>query len=385
MHRRRHLLTLVALTWALPTSAHAAESFVGVTESAALVRFTSEDPFALSTPRVPRTGVDGERFVALAQGPDSLLGVGSSGRLYAIDEDFVRGRPIGPDFPMGLRGVRFSLAVAPGGATGRLLSDVGQDVLIDLRTGITQPGPGLRRADDGRPVTSAADYTAEGRMLGVGLPGPTVVLETAVGSSQFLGRPLITPRDESDGKRVGEGFEEPLGVRIGEGGRSYLLAVDSDFNRVRQSVLVQFDREGSEIPAMSASIKYFGRRMTTFAATGAAPKDRRAPQVSVRAPRRLSVRSFVARRFPIVVKSSEATSSVGTFVTLKIPQVRQLVDAARRDTPGVLTFGRPYFSPNRTNLRALRRAVGKRAVLTIRVADGRGNQRVLVRRLPIVP
>ena len=114
-----------------------------------MVRFSSQEPFALSTPREPVGLAPGERLVAVSDGPHGPVGVGSSARLYALDPDSGRATAIGPPFEPGLRGTRFSLASAPGATTARLLSDVGQDLVVDLETGVAQPGPGLTNAADG--------------------------------------------------------------------------------------------------------------------------------------------------------------------------------------------------------------------------------------------
>src|SRR3712207_9220833 len=65
----------------------------------------------------------------------SVVGVGSSARLYALDPVNGRATAIGQPFAEGLRGVRFSLTVGPDDQRARLLSDVGQDLFVDLTTG----------------------------------------------------------------------------------------------------------------------------------------------------------------------------------------------------------------------------------------------------------
>src|SRR3954471_813523 len=121
----RAALTFVALLagLAVPATASADERFAGVLENGRLVTFTDPYAYALTTPLVPRGLAQGERLVALGSGPRGTVGVGSSAQLYAVDA--VRGRVtrIGAPSAQGLRGARFSLAVAPGGTTARLVSD----------------------------------------------------------------------------------------------------------------------------------------------------------------------------------------------------------------------------------------------------------------------
>ena len=96
--------------------------------------------------------------MALGRGARGVVAVGSSARLYGLDLATARATAIGPPFAQGLRGSRFSLAVAPGGDRARLLSDVGQDLVVDLATGRhhrrARPAPrARRRARCGRPPT----------------------------------------------------------------------------------------------------------------------------------------------------------------------------------------------------------------------------------------
>ena len=143
--------------------------------------------------------------------------------------------PIGPAFPQGLRGSRFSLAAAPGSATARLLSDVGQDLIVDLTTGATSDGPGLTRTDTGATIQPAADLGSDGRLVGARLSPITVFTETAVGAATFTARqqePLPGPTARA---------AEPIGVQVGSDGVGYLMAVASDFERQRQMVILRFD------------------------------------------------------------------------------------------------------------------------------------------------
>ena len=144
------LFVLAVVFAVFATPAPAAEQFAGVTERGRLVRFTSQNPFALSRPQTVRGLAPGERIAALGQAARGVVAVGTSARLYALDPRTARATAIGPTFPQGLRGARFSLAVAPGADRARLLSDVGQDLIVDLATGVTSDGPGLRRERDGR-------------------------------------------------------------------------------------------------------------------------------------------------------------------------------------------------------------------------------------------
>ena len=198
---RISLLALMALL-ALPVSAHAAEGFVGVTERGSVVRFTSETPLSLTKPKRPTGMAPGERIVALGQGQRGVVAVGSSARLYALDPVTARATAIGPPFPQGLRGSRFSLAAAPNTDQARLLSDVGQDLVVDLQTGATTDGPGLRRARDSAPVRPAADLTLQGALFGVQLNPAVYLRELARGTTTMAESPLETPTEFGLGEPV---------------------------------------------------------------------------------------------------------------------------------------------------------------------------------------
>lgn len=363
-------LILLALS-VLPAQAHAAEGFLGVTEQGRLVGFTSQQPFALSTPVSPRGLAAGERIVALGTRPGGVVGVGSSARLYGLDPATGRATPIGEPFPQGLRGSRFSLAVAPGAAVGRLLSDVGQDLVVDLSTGATTPGPGLRRADNGAQLRPSGDIAADGSLVGVQL-GPTVLVrETAPGSAAMTVTRLEDPRVP---------IGEPTGFQLGADGRGYLLAVLSDRQRERQSAMVVLDpAAGMLIGGITRGFKYLGRRLDTFTSLGTVPDDRTAPQARVTLARTISARTLLANRLPMRVHTSEAAQVV---VSLRVRGQGIGFNFSTRDTPGTLSF--PNFQLTARDKTRVRRAIGARIRIVIGVNDLKGNRRSLVRTARLV-
>ena len=171
--------------------------------------------------------------MALGQAARGVVAVGSSARLYAVDTLTARATAIGPSFPQGLRGSRFSLAVAPGADRARLLSDVGQDLIVDLATGVTTDGPGLRRERDGAQVRPAADMTPDGSIVGVQINPLVLLRELARGTTTMAQMPVTTPA------RIPLG--EPLSFQLGSDGNGYLVAVATDRQRDRQSVLTRID------------------------------------------------------------------------------------------------------------------------------------------------
>jgi hypothetical protein len=360
------LAALLALL-ALPSVARAADGFAGVTERGSVVRFTSETPYSLTTPKRPTGLAPGERIVALGRGQRGVVGVGSSARLYALDPETARATAIGPPFPQGLRGSRFSLAAAPNSDRARLLSDVGQDLVVDLLTGATQDGPGLRRARDGAPVRPAADLTPEGAIFGVQLGPPVYLRELARGTTTMAESPLQVPED------VGVG--EPIAFQLGGDGRGYVVAVMPDRQRDRQSAFLAIDTAtGRFAPPAGLAFQSFGRRLQTFAYLGTVPDDRTPPRVRVRVPRRLSVRALLEHRLPLRVRSDEAAQ---VTVSLRLAAGTAGFGFVTRDTPGVFELAR--FDVVGRERRRLRAAVGRRGRVVVVVNDLKGNRRRLVR------
>lgn len=354
----------------LPAPAHAAEGFLGVLEDGRMVRFSSEEPSALSTPRTPAGMVPGERLVAVSDGPRGPVGVGSSAQLYALDPDSGRAQAIGAPFAQGLRGTRFSLAASPGTSSARLLSDVGQDLVVDLETGATRPGPGLTRADDGVTVRPAADVAPDGRLVGVQLGPATLLRESEPGSSVMEARRLSLGLP-SDAPLV-----EPVGFQIGADGLGYVLGAGGGNIRLRQSLLMVVDpATGALARGLRRTTFFFRRRVQTFAALGRVADDRTAPQVVLRVPRTISVRALLAGDLPLSLRSDEAAE---VTVSLWLGGRQVGFAATGRDTPGVLDVEDTVLTSPRERA-ALRRAVGRRVRILIRVSDQKGNSRRLAR------
>jgi hypothetical protein len=360
----------------LPAPAHGAEGFLGILEDGRMVRFSSQEPYALSTPRTPVGLAPGERLLALSAGPRGPVGVGSSARLYALDPGSGRATAIGAPFEPGLRGTRFSLAAAPGATTARLLSDVGQDLVVDLETGVAQPGPGLTDAADGATVRPAADMAPDGRLVGVQLGPSTFLRETAAGSSAMEASRLAIPPEPK--------LAEPIGFQLGADGKGYLLGVAGGNLRRRQSILVPIDPSTGAVEGGASPRTYFmGRRLNAFASLGRVAEDRTDPRATVRLPRTISVRALLARGLPLSVKVNEAAQVTATIYL----GGRWLgFGFLTRDTPGVVDMREDRTSEFYDNIilsaraRAiLRRAVGRRVLVTIKVSDLKSNRRQFAR------
>ena len=361
------LLAAAVVPAALAPSAPAFEQFAGVTERGSLVAFTSQNPYALTTPRAVRGLAAGERLVALGRGARGVVAVGTSARLYALDLATARATPIGAPFAQGLRGARFSLALAPGGERARLLSDVGQDLVVDLATGATADGPGLRRARDGAPVRPAADMTPDGSVVGVQLHPDVLLRELARGTTTMAELPLATLREVP--------FGEPVSFQLGSDGTGYVVAVATGRERDRQSALLAIDPStGQRAGPLSRSLRFFGRRLATFAALGGARPDRTPPRARVSLPRRISARALLAGRLPLRVRTDEAAQ---VTVSIAVGGGPAAFTFETRDTPGLLRF--THLGLTARERARIQRGVGRRLRITLGLNDLKGNRRTLVR------
>ncbi|MEO8690157.1 MAG: DUF4394 domain-containing protein [Solirubrobacteraceae bacterium] len=352
----------------LATPAPAAERFAGLTERGRLVGFTSQNPFALTKPVTVGGLAAGERLVALGSAARGVVAVGSSARLYALDPATAQATAIGPPFPQGLRGARFSLAVAPGAVRARLLSDVGQDLVVDLATGVTADGPGLRRERDGAPVRPAADMTPDGSLVGVQINPDVLLRELVRGSTTMAQLPFTRPKEIPLG--------EPLGFSLGSDGNGYVIAVAAEFQRDRQSVLTVIDPStGNRSKPLSRSVQFFGRRIGAFTALGRVAPDRTPARARFLLPKRVSVRALLERRvLPLRVRTNEAGQIT---VGMRVHGKSVGFTFETRDTPGLFRF--THFAWTNRDRARIRAWAGARLRLRISVNDLKGNDRRVVR------
>jgi hypothetical protein len=281
-----------ALAAVLPTTASATERFAAITARGELATFTSQAPAGSDRPR-PVTGLlPGERLIALDATPGALWGVGSAARLYRIDLEARRATPIGGPFATGLRGARFSLAVTAAGDRGRLASDVGQDLLIDLASGEARNGPGLT-TDRGRPVRPVIAFTPEDVLVGVD-PAQRLALTARPTTATFAERPL---RDVP--RLLGRRLEDPAALALASDGRAFLSVSPAG---ARQSFLTTVDLSGGAVRLLDGAPPYLIAALTSL---GRVADDATPPRVEVVAPRRVTLRSLLAQRVRVRLAADE--------------------------------------------------------------------------------
>jgi hypothetical protein len=320
-------------------------------------------------------------------------GIGSVGRLYAIDPRIAGAAPVGPPFPTGLRGLRASLAVAPDGRSAQILTDVGQRLLVDTRTGAVTELPALR-TDTGAATTPVAAVARDGRLTGVDPVARTLVTETDPGSGVMTARPLDTGRTP----RV----SEPYAFTIATDGRGFLAAGapddvdgDGDADRdsdVRQSQLLRLDLPDTRLRPAGDVLP---REVVALTTVGRVPEDRRVTGVRVRMPSRVSARQLLSRSrgariraLGMTIRADEAFQAV---ISLRVPRRETGPSASPSPTRTARTAGsitpRSAF-PVDVEVRgrdrqALQRAVGRRVSAIVGVRDPAGNRVVVNRRFTL--
>ena len=370
MPRPRLLITVVlaGLAAAVPAAPAVADTnqFAGVLDDGRLVRFTSQAPAALTTPLRPTGLVRGETLLALGGHQGRLYALGSAARLYLVDPATARATPVagGRELASGLRGRRCSLAITADGARARIVSDVGQDVIVDLATGAESAGPGVRAAD-GSEIRPAVATAPDGRLVGMDGTRRVAVRETEPGSGVMSVAPLAFDRNRNPFGPL----TEPNGFAVAADGTSWALSALQLDRRDRQSQVLIVDPATGRSQVRGDGV--FLRRVVTFGALGRVAEDRRAPSVAVRVPQRLSVRRLIARPLAgIRVASGEAGQAIVSF---RIGTDRVGFGFSTRDTPGVHSWQNYSFAGN--DRRALRRAVGRRVRVVVTANDFSGNSR----------
>jgi hypothetical protein len=168
---------------------------------------------------------------------------------------------------------------------------------------------------------------------------------------------------------------EPLAFQLADDGTGYVVAVDTERRRDRQSVMTAIDPStGERAGPLSRSIQFFGRRIETFAALGSVRADRTPPRVRVGVPRRIRAATLLNRRLPVLARTNEAAQ---VTASLRVRGRAAGFAFETRDTPGLFQF-EPFLLTRREIGRILR-GIGGRVRVVVRVNDLKGNHRTVVR------
>jgi hypothetical protein len=180
--------------------------------------------------------------------------------------------------------------------------------------------------------------------------------------------PLATPKEIPLG--------EPLSFSLGSDGDGYMIAVATEMQRDRQSVLTVINPStGNRAGVISRSVQFFGRRIGAFTALGQVAADRTPPRARILLPLRVSARALLGRReLPLRVNTNEAAQ---VTVGMEVRGRSAGFTFETRDTPGRFHF--THFALSRRDKARIRAGAGARLRLRISVNDLKGNYRRVVR------
>jgi DNA-binding beta-propeller fold protein YncE len=239
---------------AIPSAAHAAEGFVGVVGGDRVVTLQSDSVPGMSHAKTLQGLPSGEALRALDQAPDGrLLAVSSSSAIYAVDVAGARVTPLLPAVTTPLGAGPTTFAVAPDGATARLING-GRDLTVSLTTGavvvhsLTAPAV-------------SADVVPDGRLIGADATSDAMV-DVGAGFAPLapIGSPLT-------------GVTET--TTASDGTQYVLTGLSRSPKLPQQSRLLHYDPATGKVSG--ADGPYLLSQLTGLAAIGSVPDDTKAP------------------------------------------------------------------------------------------------------------
>lgn len=160
------LAGLSACTTMVPESAERAEKAVAVTASNKLLKFNAGNPGRILT-TLNITGLQaGETLLGIDYrvAKDQLYALGSSGRLYTLNEDTAAATVVGMPFAIKLEGTQFGFDFNPTVDRIRVVSNTGQNLRLHPDTGaVVDSNPALEGVQTDGKLTYAAGDTNFGK------------------------------------------------------------------------------------------------------------------------------------------------------------------------------------------------------------------------------
>ena len=160
------LASLTACTTMVPESVERAEKAVAVTASNKLLKFNAGTPGRILT-TLNVTGLQaGESLLGIDYRvvSDQLYALGSSGRLYTINEDTAVASMVGMPFAVKLEGTQFGFDFNPSVDRIRVVSNTGQNLRLHPDTGaVVDSNPTLEGVQTDGKLTYAASDTSFGK------------------------------------------------------------------------------------------------------------------------------------------------------------------------------------------------------------------------------
>ena len=284
------LAAVAAASFALaaPAAAHAADTFVGITDGRDVVHFTTDTLPGVSKP-VAVVGLPaGENLVALDKAPSGdLLAVGTTGKLYALDGDGGRVKGTVATLAGAIPAeAPTTLAVAADGATARVIA-AGRDLTVDLASGA------LTRNEAAPSTALATALGKDGVLRGVNAADGTQVTLDG-GGLHDLGALPVRLSGATAATTASDGTTW-ITTELARGAKA-----------PEQSRFLTIDPAGV-VHAKGAKLgTYLLRGLDAVAATGTVADDTAAPKVEVTIPPQTVRTALKAQGFTVRVRTSEA-------------------------------------------------------------------------------
>jgi hypothetical protein len=290
--------TLAIATLALPATGHAAEALLAATAQNRLVVVHSDSPTSLRSSVELHGLASSDYLVGLDTLDSSVFGLSRTGRLYAVDADTGEltqiGTGAGPEHASAL-----GFGIDPGARTGRIVTDFGESVGVDLADGTRTPSAGLRYAADD-PNAGLAPVA-----VAVAFPGPATPGMYLIDAARGV---LAQQVAGSDTLRTVGGLGMPVGVAVTRQGFD-ITAFDISSSDIGWAVLAPGSDPSSatEKPqglyrldlatgnAVAAGAGFDLRLLTALAATGTVPDDQRRPRLMLKLNRRVERQALLKR------------------------------------------------------------------------------------------
>jgi Domain of unknown function (DUF4394) len=355
----------------VPSAAHAAEGFTGVTTNGRVAHLQSDTIPGLDPAPVKVTGLaSGERIVGLDRAPSGeLLALTSAGGIDVLDATTgkatakLSGPVTGPVDP----NAALTFAVAPDGKTARIIT-AGRDDLVDLATGAAKAGGGLTFAPGdhhaGAQAVPVFDYEPDGRLIGIDAAQGAIAAQPAAGAatvSTLAGLPSKA--------------REPVRSTVASDGSVWAVAsLPSGPGRPPQSRLVRYDPATGKLNGVNGT--YLSVKLAAIVADGQVPDDTTKPKASIRG---TVLRRHVSHGFssfgPLGIKVDEPGQVTAQLLLGGRTVGFGLVSG---DVAGILDL---HLVPRRGAGATLRKAAAahRRAVVRATVHDWAGNKRTYQR------
>ena len=376
----RALLAATAVALVAAPAAHGAELFYGVTESNRLVSFASDSPGSIRSSVAISGMLESENIVGIDIRPANgrLYGLGSANLLYEIDTGTGRARPVGPLFPITIRGTSLGFDFDPVTDEARIVSNAETNMRVDPDDGLlVDHDPSSPTLQPDVDLTYALGDSAEGRGENVGALASTPGTESVtVGIDTGLDT-LVRLDPANDGQLhtvapLGTDAGDPNGFDVASDGVAYAVFTRGK-RRVQDLMKVDLSSgRATRATRLSAIGTYLRNRpdpLRALAAVGRVAADKTRPGLVFTPGRTPRVRGLLrGKPLVLLVSCTEACRVVARLLSGRSPVARAIRFV--RERQGVVKV---RLRLSRKGRRVVRRNRSRQLRLQVRARDAAGN------------